>query len=405
MRECVEYRLLDLYGLVEIVNKYERTFIYGAGMVGANIYTYLLEKGVGKKVECFLVTEKNGIVTEELNGLKIKIVEEMIIGENDLVLLAAKSLIRKDMLKKCKQLGIAGVVEINVYDERDEEYYMSLPESAYPIELEDWFKKTTMHKLNLIEPRTYNEKINWMKLYDSTPEKTRLADKYLVRQYIKDKIGEEYLIPILGVWDRFDDIDFDALPNKFVLKCNHGCGWNIIVQNKAMLDIQDAKRKIDGWMNQNFAWRFGMELHYKNIIPKIIAEVYIEDKKSKNLLDYKVHCFNGEPEFIQVIGDRDYDKHTGKQLVYDFSWRRQKWSFGDYPCYQNDLSEPKNLDELYNVSKKLCEGFSYVRIDFYILNRVYFGEMTFTPASGSYRDNDDWNSEINLYLGEKIHFK
>ena len=160
---------------------------------------------------------------------------------------------------------------------KDYDYYRSLDPSQYEEELKDWYKRRTKKELDLENPKTFNEKIQWLKLYDSTPIKTKLADKYLVREWVKEKIGEEYLVPLLGVWDKFDDIDFDKLPDKFVLKCNHGCGWNLIVTDKSKIDKVEAKKKFDKWMNTNFAFCNGLELHYKNIQPKIIAEEYLEN--------------------------------------------------------------------------------------------------------------------------------
>lgn len=175
----------------------------------------------------------------------------------------------------------------------DYDYYAQLSPQAYASELQEWFWDVMGKKLDLDNPRTYNEKIQWLKLYDSTPLKTRLADKYLVRDWVKEKIGEEYLVPLLGVWDSFDEIDFDALPQSFVLKANHGCGWNLIVKDKRLLDREDARRKFQTWMKLNFAYRNGLELHYMNIRPRIIAEAYLENDHD-DLNDYKVFCFGGE---------------------------------------------------------------------------------------------------------------
>ena len=152
------------------------------------------------------------------------------------------------------------------------------PESKYPELLCDWYYETCEKALDLSRPRTYNEKVQWLKLYDTTPLKTRLSDKYLVRQWISEKIGDQYLIPLLGAWDHFDEIDFDALPNQFVLKANHGCGWLVIVKDKNKFNRGDAKKKFDYWMHTNFAYCAGLELQYRDIKPKIIAERYLEDE-------------------------------------------------------------------------------------------------------------------------------
>ena len=141
--------------------------------------------------------------------------------------------------------------------------------------LEEWYFEKTGNMLNLDNPITFNEKIQWLKLYDSTPAKTKLADKYLVKEWVNNKLGEDICIPLLGVWDRADDIDFEKLPDKFVLKCNHGAGYNIVVKNKKHLDIKKTVQKLNSWLKENYAYKYGFEMHYASIPRKIIAEKYI----------------------------------------------------------------------------------------------------------------------------------
>lgn len=173
--------------------------------------------------------------------------------------------------------------------------------------------------LDFNDLRTFTEKLQWLKIFDATPIKSRLADKYLVRNWVAEKIGQEYLIPLLGVWDDFDDIDFDDLPDQFVLKCNHGSGMNIIVRDKKTFDKQQAREKLNSWLAFDYGMSDGIELHYTRIDRKIIAEKYIEEMNG-GLLDYKFHCFNGTVKFIQTIGDRDLIKHTGHQNFYNLKW-------------------------------------------------------------------------------------
>ena len=285
--------------------------------------------------------------------------------------------------------------------DRQHNYYKNLSPEKYPQELAKWYHSVTGKQLNLDDPRTFDEKIQWMKLYDSTPLKTQLADKYLVRDYIKEKIGEEYLIPLLGVWDSFDEIDFDTLPNQFVLKANHGSGWNIIVRDKSTFDKTDAKKKFDKWMKTNFAYKAGLELHYKDIQPKIIAEEYIENDGG-NLYDYKVHCFGGKAVYIQYIGDRA--THTTREGWFNKNWTIMSFTDGCYPKYDSKIPVPHNLLELLSLSELLASHFSYVRVDFYVLNdsSFKFGEMTFTPASGVHKwfsDGEMTPDEVDLMLG------
>lgn len=261
----------------------------------------------------------------------------------------------------------------------DNYYYRTLPVDQYEKELEYWYKHKTGKKLHLNNPKTFNEKLQWMKLYDSTPLKTRLADKYLMRDWVKEKIGEEYLIPLLGVWDNFDEIDFDKLPNQFALKTNHSSGWNIIVKDKSKLDLIDAKQKFDRWMRINFAF-FGFEMHYMNIPPKIIAEQYIQN--AEGLIDYRFYCFNGKPTQVWV----DIFSGTPQHLrsIFDMNWKPIKmkctWPEGGTLLSQ----KPKNFEKMKEFATLLSQEFAFVRVDFFEVDgKLYMGEMTFTPMTGT----------------------
>ena len=240
----------------------------------------------------------------------------------------------------------------------------------------------TGRKFNIKSPQTFNEKIQWIKIYDSTEIKSRLTDKYFVREWVKEKIGESYLIPLLGVWNNFKEINFADLPQSFVLKANHGSGMNIIVKDKSRMDLGGVENRFSLWMSQNFAY-IGLELQYLNIERKIIAEEFIENR-SGNLYDYKIFCFNGIPQFIQIIGDREHQKHTAKEAFYDTKWEKQDFTSDIYPQYEEPINRPKKLPEMLSIASKLSQGFAHVRVDLYELDNgdIKFGEMTFTPASG-----------------------
>jgi len=262
--------------------------------------------------------------------------------------------------------------------------------------LEKWYYNITKQHLNLNDPKTFNEKIQWSKLFDSTPIKTKLADKYLVRDWIKEKIGEKYLIPLLGVYDKFEEINFNELPNQFVIKCNHGCGYNIIVKDKTKIDLSEIKNKINKWMNENFALKYGLELHYSNIPHKIIIEKYIENKTSHDLYDYKFWCFDGKVKYIQFLSERNLDGL--KMAFYDLNWNKQDFVYS-YPLDSKTIEKPNNLDQMIELAEILSKNFNHVRVDFYRMDdgTIYFGEMTFTSASGIGK----WNKEeANYYLGE-----
>lgn len=254
--------------------------------------------------------------------------------------------------------------------------------SCYPKLIRALYGMYTGFTCDLTNPGSFGEKIQQWKLSEDLSVQSRLSDKYRVREWIAEKIGESYLIPLLGVWDTFDQIPFSKLPNSFVLKANHGSGWNIIVRDKSVMDIPYAKDCFDKWLGLNFAYISGLELQYEQIKPKIIAEEYIEEMDG-DLKDYKIHCFNGEPRFIQIIGERNHRQHSGKESYVDLNWDRIRSFSNTYKQYKDIPQKPNNLGEMINIAKALSEGFLYVRVDLYNINdQIKFGEMTFTPASG-----------------------
>ena len=269
--------------------------------------------------------------------------------------------------------------------------------ALYKAELQAWYWRVSGDPFSNIEnPKTFNEKIQWLKLYDSTPIKTRLADKYLVRQWIKDKIGEKYLIPLLGVYDRFEDIDFDKLPNQFVIKCNHGSGYNIIVKDKSRLDLADVKSKVDAWMQENFAFKYGFELHYRDIEPKILIEKYLE-AIDKALYDYRFFCSYGDVKQIWLDVASGTPQH--KRKIYDKQWNELDFTV-TWPRLEQCVPKPKHLETMIKLAESLSQEFSLVRVDFYYIdNKIYFGEMTFTHQSGAGKFNP---ASEGLRLGQQI---
>ncbi len=275
-------------------------------------------------------------------------------------------------------------------------YFRSLTQDQYEDNLKEWYFRRTGQSLHLADPQTYNEKIQWLKLYDSTPLKTQLADKYRVRDWVREKIGEEYLIPLLGVYDRFDDIDFDKLPDQFVIKTNHACKSNRIVTDKAQFDRNAAKRFFDQWMRKNYAYCVGLELQYKDIEPKILIETYLENHGHQPS-DYKVLCFDGKPQFIEYITERELGE---KKAIFDTDWNRLPVAH-TLPAYTQEVKKPENLEQMLRLAEILSAGFAHVRVDFYCLDdgSLKFGEMTFTPASGIGRwTPEDYNRIMGTYL-------
>lgn len=248
---------------------------------------------------------------------------------------------------------------------RAAEYKISkyMDKEKIPEALCDWYYEKTGKTLDLEHPKTFNEIIQWTKLYDFDAEKCKLVDKYLVRDWVKEKIGENYLIPLLGVWDRAEDIDFDKLPQSFVLKCNHGCHYNIIVKDRSIQDFDLIRKKLNDWLHEDFSFVSGFEMQYSQIQPRIIAEKYIENA-DEDLYDYKVFCFNGKAKYILFLFNR---KNELKGQFYDTEWNLQPFMCGAERS-ETIIEKPDNLPELIECAEKLAAGFIQSRVDFYRLN-------------------------------------
>lgn len=246
------------------------------------------------------------------------------------------------------------------------------------------------YPLNLDEPRSFNEKIQWLKLHDHNPDYVTMVDKCDVKSYVASVIGEEYIIPTLGVWERFDDIDFKGLPGQFVLKCTHDSGGLVICKDKARLDMDAARKKIEGAMRNNYFY-LGREWPYKQVRPRIIAETYISDERDVNasrpvqsveeLRDYKLMCFNGKVKCSFVCTDRF--SGTGlKVTFFDRDWHRMPFN-RHYPASELEIGKPHNYEKMVALAERLSQDIPFVRVDFYEpKGQIYFGEMTFYPGSG-----------------------
>ena len=247
--------------------------------------------------------------------------------------------------------------------------------------IEKMFKATMDYPLNLENPKSFNEKLQWLKLYDRNPLYTKLVDKYKVREYISEKIGEDYLIPLLGVWDDPEEIDFDSLPNKFVLKCNHNSGLGMcICTDKSKIDIKKVKNELKSGLAQNY-YLNGREWPYKNVSRKIICEKYMTDETGKNLRDYKFYCFDGKPKIVGIYQDRNSDKETtGDFFDMNFEWVDLKFGM---PNALNKPQKPQKFQEMIKIAEILSEGIPEIRVDLYISNnKIYFGELTFFDGGG-----------------------
>ncbi len=243
------------------------------------------------------------------------------------------------------------------------------------------WKESMGYKIDLNNPRTFNEKLQWLKLNARNPLYSTLVDKYAAKQWISDMIGEQYVIPNLAVYDSVDQIDLDKLPDRFVLKCNHDCGSIVICKDKSLFDLEAAKKKLDAALKQNYYWN-SREWPYKNVKPRIIAEPYLEDE-SGELRDYKVYAFNGKCDYLMLCFDRS--KGDTKFIYFDRDWTIQKEFSNDGRKYGDTIivEKPHNLDLIFEFAERLSSGFPFVRVDFYEVNRqLYLGEMTFYPSAG-----------------------
>lgn len=262
-----------------------------------------------------------------------------------------------------------------------------------------WSYYLTFHrKLNLENPQTYNEKLQWLKLYDRHDEYTQMVDKCEAKKYVASIIGEEYIIPTLGVYNSFDEINFDELPNQFVLKCTHDSGGVAICRDKSTFDFEKAKKLLSRNLKRNKYWT-SREYPYKNVRPRIIAERYMEDAGSTELNDYKFYCFDGKPTCVLVCAER-----SAKVKYYYFSpnWEFLRWDkeTGQLPV-DEPLPRPQGLEEMLVVAATLSKGMKEVRIDLYEINKkVYFGEYTFFSNSGL---DLDITEECDIILGKYIH--
>ena len=253
-----------------------------------------------------------------------------------------------------------------------------LPDEAY---LKLAFRMNMRKKLNLKNPRSFNEKMQWLKLYDRNPEYIRMVDKYEVKPYVADLIGEQYIIPTLGVWDKFEDIDFDSLPNQFVLKCTHDSGGLVICRDKSKLDREVAKRKIQKSLNRNYYYS-NREWPYKNVKPRIIAESYMEDEETAELRDYKFFCFNGQVKALFIATERASKTEETKFDFFDENFSHLPFTNG-HPNADVCPKKPVNFEKMKELAEILSKEIPLLRVDFYEVNgKIYFGELTFSHWSG-----------------------
>lgn len=270
-------------------------------------------------------------------------------------------------------------------------YTSLLPDRIY---LKKLYKKRMNKKLNLNPPVTYNEKLNWLKLYDRRDEYTMMADKYAARDYVKNTIGEEYLIPLIGCWNKVEDIDFGSLPNEFVLKCNHDNGV-IICKDKRNIDLENVKKELQFHLNRNY-YKKTREWAYKNVTRKIVCEKLMKDEQHPVLNDYKFFCFDGKVKLLFVA--------TGRSVDTRFDFFDEHFNhlpiINGHPNADIPINKPYNFNVMVEVAEKLSRGIPHVRVDLYNIDgKIYFSEMTFYHDAGLMPfEPESWDEKIGDYL-------
>lgn len=365
--------------LNHILKRLEETkevVIVGAGQRGRE-----LRKHLKKDTSVSILAFFDNSDMPERNIENIKVVKPYKIDNENCVYVIAVDAedSRKELRSQMKALGIRKKDIMTYCNQRDYDYLSNLEERYYQDELQAMYYERFGKKINWQEPVTYNEIINWEKLNIKDERRRRLADKYLVRDWVKEKIGEQYLTKLYGVWDDAEDIEFDKLPNAFVLKVNNGSCRNIIVKDKTKIDYEEVLCKLNMWKKHNFAYTC-YELHYKDIVPKILCEEYLEGV-ADNVYDYNIFCFHGEPKYIWCI--KGSHKPNCQASFYNKNWEMQPFSYG-YPKDPVPAPKPEKLEDMLELSRILCRDFEHVRVDWYNLpdGRVIFGEMTFSTWAG-----------------------
>ena len=251
-------------------------------------------------------------------------------------------------------------------------------------------------RLDLNNPLTFSEKLQWLKLYNRQPEYSMMVDKYAVKKYVAEIVGEKYIIPTLGVWDKPEDIEWDKLPDQFVLKCTHDSGGLVICHDKLQFDKGKAIKKLSKCLKANYYWPY-REWPYKKVKPRIIAEKFIVDESGKELKDYKIFCFDGIPKIIQV----DYDRFVEhKRNLYDTGWHRLPLTIGYPSNWNREFEKPQGLDKMLEIASLLSTGYPHLRVDLYNMKgNVLFGELTFFHGSGFEKFSpDEWDYKFGEWI-------
>ncbi len=380
--------------------------LFGAGSVGCT-WAYDILTAVGFSIDFFCDNKKeeNVVIRDEVKTISLQNLYSL--QDDVLVFITATDKYQDSIFFQLKQNGIKNIVKVDYLflqifiesllfmdDEKiNKKFAFILNDAEY---ISQRFQYFIGYRPNLDKPRTFNEKLQWLKLYDYRKEYTQLVDKYLVRQYVKERIGDEYLAPMLGIWNRFEEIDFEKLPEKFVLKCTHDSGSMVVCKNREKFQKEKVQRYLESRLQMNYFW-VGREKPYKDVERKIIAEKFLEGKNGK-LIDYKFLCANGKTKYIFTCSDRN----TENGLHVNFY--RTDWSplpfERHYPKQKREIEKPVQLEEMIGLAEKLAEGIKFVRVDFYLIDeKIYFSELTFYPGGGVEEFTpEEWDYELGKII-------
>ncbi|SEF67742.1 TupA-like ATPgrasp [Butyrivibrio sp. Su6] len=399
---------MDKELFINLVNNLkENICIFGAGDYGST-WCYALLKDAGFDIEFYVDNNKAG---GECNGLPIFSVDYLKEHPDIFVFISVRGTAEAEIAEQLDSMGIKAYyrfesdyapIELAHYldglgnKELIKKFPSVMEDATY---LKVRFKYRMGYELDLENPKTFNEKLNWLKLYDRKPVYTTMVDKYAVKEYVSNKIGTEHVAPLYGVWDRFDDIDFDKLPESFVLKCTHDSGGMVVCRNKKEFDKEKAKNVLETCLSINPFWG-DREWPYKDVKPRIIAEKYMDSLGKPDSVEYKVTVIGGKVEFVTIcrgIAHASFDARTNDH--YDINFKRVPfWAF--YKNSDIKWERPDKWDEIVEYSKILAAGLPQARVDFYLHDGiVYFGEITFYTWSGCIKFVPE---EYDRILGDKV---
>lgn len=383
-------------------NWHGKTCIFGAGLIGRT-WGYDIISSAGFDIDYYYDNKLDaGIeIRDEIKTVDFNLLYR--IKDEVLFFITVAEKFHEEIINQLKEAGIKNYVIIgflflqefceSVLDSQNdkviEKYKKIVDDKEF---LKGQFLYRCGYELNIDNPRTFNEKLQWLKLNDRRMEYVNLVDKYEFKKYVKKEIGEEYIIPTIAVWDKVEEIEWEKLSNQFVLKCTHDSGSVVICKDKNKFDFNQAKKKLARALKRNYYW-YGREWPYKEIVPRIIAEMYMEDMETCDLNDYKVFCFNGKAKIIQV----DFDRFVNhRRNIYNLQWEYISVQIKYKTDPNIKIKKPYCLEKLIQIAEKLSKNIPYVRVDFYVIeNKIYVGEMTFYHGAG-YEKFSDYKFELEL---------